>query len=154
MNIHKEIADAVLNEPEYLFTVTYKQWGFIKRSKPVYLKGATASTLLKVAGLIEALKSQSDKAGESAQVFDLIGSNIDLLVDLIATVIHNDRTPVPSYLKDAILHDFEIEELKSLAHRVYRRLGVEPFFGIMELVHEFRIIAPPSTRQAPKAHGA
>lgn len=157
----KEIAKAVLNEPELLFTITEnvkaKKWGFIPQVKQiqhdVFLTGATAHTLLKVAGLIEDLKVKSEKESVQAQMYDLINSNADNLIRFLAIVIHNKPTPVPEYLTNALMNDFSMEQLHSLNKVVYGRLGVESFFAFMELIHEFQIIQNPKTQTEAKAHG-
>lgn len=161
MSNKKEIAKAVLNEPEFLFTVTErvktKKWGAIIRTTEiqhdVYVTGATAHTLLKVAGLIEELKIKSEKESAQAQMYDLINSNMESLVQFLAIVIHNKPTPVPHWLTQSLMNDFSMEQLQELNKTVYGRLGVESFFEFMELIHEFQIVQSPKGQQEAKAPG-
>lgn len=153
MPIERKISSAVLDQPIHLCNIYEKKWYGRKVEHEIHITGATASTLFLVSGLIASLKVRSDKKGESSQVFDLVGSNLPNIIQFLSIVIHNKPGTPPKWLKNGLMTQFSIKELKQMTGVVYGRLGVEDFFGIMELVHEFQIVESPNRTPEAKAHG-
>lgn len=155
--IKQRIVQAVLDEPELVGTIKMPRITLLERlrlkspeKRELYITGATPATMYKISALIGGLKTKSDKEGTSAKVYDIIHSNIGTLVKFVAIAIHNKKGDPPEWLLDALHHQFPIEKLKHIADIAYRRLGVEPFFGIMGLVREIDLLNDP---QETEAHG-
>lgn len=153
----ERIVQAVIDEPEYVGAINMPRKTLLERlrlknpqQRKIYISGATPSTMYRISTLVGSLKTKSDKEGTSAKVYDLIASNIKTLVRFCALSIHNKKGDPPSWLLDALENQISTEELQRIADIAYRRLGVEPFFGIMGLVREIDLL---SDTQGTAAHG-
>lgn len=155
--MRNKIVEAFLDEPEKVAVIDMPRRGILQllrlkppQKKELYMTGATPATMYKISALIGSLKTKSNKEGTSAKVYDIIHSNIGTLVKFVAIAIHNKKGDPPEWLLDALQHQLPIEKLKHIADIAYRRLGVEPFFGIMGLVREIDLL---SEAQETEAHG-
>lgn len=110
------------------------------KTKPVELIYSLSSmlTFQRISELVLSLTT----GGESH--FELYNSNSTTMAAIIATAIHNDPSPVPSELVDAILKNFTNAELHNTAQKVYRGLDYTPFYNTMEL---FLNLMPTDTRE-------
>lgn len=135
----KAIIEAVLDEPILLATVVekHKWWKFKKPTKhDLYIKGATASTMYKITELLLSLKLKSNEKDDEGQLYDLMHSNVNHIVKFLSIAIHNSKGNPPANLVNLLENNFSLEQLQAMASIAYRRLGIEPFFGIMALLRE------------------
>lgn len=143
-----KIIEAVLDEPVLLASVKVKEkWWKKAKTRDLYLKGATASTMYKITELLLSIRTTSKVQDSEGQIYDLMNANIKHVVRFIAIAIHNDKGTPPKWLEDALENQFSVEELKAMSVAAYRRLGIEPFFGIMGLLRnpELKMIDTPET---------
>lgn len=140
--MQKEIIEAVLDEPVLLATVKQDRTWFdrllFRKEKETNLsiKGATASTMFKITELLLSIKQTSEVKDSEGQVYDLMNSNINHVVQFLAIAIHNAKGDPPESLLSILNNNFTIEQLQAMASVAYRRLGIEPFFGIMGLLRK------------------
>lgn len=154
--MQKEIIEAILDEPVLLATVkpkrTWRDRILFRTPKEtsLYIKGATASTMFKITELLLSIKQTSDVKDNEGQIYDLMNSNIKHIVQFLAIAIHNAPGNPSPELIHTLNNRFTIEQLQAMASVAYRRLGIEPFFGIMGLLRspELKIVSTPD-RTAP-----
>ncbi|MDP3561730.1 MAG: hypothetical protein Q8R83_06105 [Legionellaceae bacterium] len=140
----KQEINSILDEPIDLGTVEVpcRGWkrllevlGILKpRTERLILKGATASTMLRITSMIEDLVVESKRKGGDLQMYHLINANIVTICEIIAVAIHNRPGPPPQWMSDAILNQMPQARIRIIMKDVYGRLGVEDFFDTLGLI--------------------
>lgn len=138
----KEVYTAILNEPLVLGTITVKEprafWFPRVRSVELVLTGATASTMYKIVAIMEDLKATGEGDSDELAMYDIIVSNSDAMIKIIALALHNKPTPVPTYLP-LELGKLPWLQLKGYMNEVYRRLGIEDFFDCLASIRSLNV---------------
>lgn len=145
----------IIDEPVPIKTIKLKRtwWQRVTR-KPaktiqLTLSRSTTRTAYKITKLVKSLQTTAED-----NLLDLIHDNAHTMALVIATAVHNrNDIPLPDYLVDAILDNFNNEELKEASERVYRGLDVENFFGSMALLKGLQIVKdiPETTASQPSS---
>lgn len=132
--------EAILNESTILAEVEVKRpfLFFFKRSERVVLeiKGATADTMYRIVSMIEELAEPVDNS--ESDMYNMINSNTDLMISIIAQAIHNKPSSPPQWLLNS-LRKLPWLTLKGYMSVAYRRLGIEDFFGCMGLIKSLNV---------------
>lgn len=143
--MQKEIIEAVLDESDLIGSIKMPPrniseriliWLRIKKPemRNLYIKGATAHTMFQISKLLLSLQRSSNEQLDEFKIYDLMQSNVSKIVMFIAISVHNSKGNPPDWLIDGLETQFEVEDLKAMVSVAYRRLGIEPFFGIMALL--------------------
>lgn len=143
----REISNVFTDVPVSVGSVKIPKWGWLGR------KLGFARTLeLQVHGLpagkVEMIGAELfDMLGEDAisgknqsdQINLLLKNNIQPIIRIVALAVSRG-TPLPSKdLEDAIKFQLTNAQLLNAFQEVYRRLDLEPFFGIMVLAKSLKL---------------
>lgn len=148
--MHREILEVINDEPQQIKTITLpplniwqKMLQSLRLKKPkrlsLELRGVKLRSFQKLCLLILDLNNTSEYEGTDS-MFDIGQANAFKMAAIIATAIHNDKTPPPEYLIDAILDNFNNAEIRVIVEEVYRRLDMENFFGSMASLRELPVV--------------
>lgn len=159
MFIMIDLLAPVLNEPEPVKTIQvdiepkgwYRLLCTLRLAKPrtrtveLIYTYSTMHTFQRITELMSRLKTDIE-AGH----MDFYNFNAPILAAVIATALHNNPSPVPSELVDAVMQNFTNDELHKTAQKVYRGLDYTPFYDtLVLLVNLMPNDTPETTVQTP-----
>ena len=143
----REIANTFTDEPVSIGSVRIPKWGWLGKKL-----GFTRTLELQVHGLpagkVEMIGAELfDMLGEDAisdknqsdQINLLLKNNIDPIVRVVALGCSRGSRKSSPELEKAIKFQFTNAQLLIAFQEVYRRLDLEPFFGIMVLAKSLKL---------------
>lgn len=146
----ENIVNGVINTPEKIGTVKVSRgWLMPKENRDLVIEGVTLGTLYRMSAIINQMKTKTEKKGLDA-IFHVVETNSNQIVEIIALAIHNKKGDPPKWLFDALNYEFTFEQLTKIFNRIYGRLDVQGFFGIMGSIREINILNDTQETEAPK----
>lgn len=146
--------NGVLNAPEKIGTVKVSRgWFMPSEDRDLVITGVTLATLLRMSAVVNKMPTKTDKEGVD-RIFHFIEANASQIIEVIALAIHNKKGDPPGWLYDSLANQFSIDQLKTIFNRIYGRLDVQSFFGIMGLVREINVLNDTPETEAPGQQSA
>lgn len=148
------IVNGVVDTPEKVGTILVSRGWFMPKEKhELVISGCTPGTLYRISAIINRMKAKTEKKGID-KIFDIVEANTRDLVEVIALGIHNKKGDPPKWLRDALMDEFSFGQLEAIFKRVYGRLDVSTFFGIMGSIREINILTDTQEIEVPKPQSA
>ena len=90
--------------------------------------------MYKITELLLEVSSKSDVEDDDGKMYDIMNRNVGHTIRFLSIAIHNSDSEPPAWLVKALDTQFNMDQLQAMSKAAYRRLGIQPFFGIMGLL--------------------
>ncbi len=143
----QEIAEVFTEQPIAIGTVRVPVWGrlgkMLRLSRIVHLE-IKSIPVGKVQLIGAALKNMVgadgiDGLSQSDQINKLLADNVEPLVTVVGLACTSGKQMPSPHLINAIASQMSMRQLEYAVNQVYRRLDLEPFFGILSLAKSLNI---------------
>lgn len=143
----QEIAEVFTEQPSPIGIVRVPIWGRIGvalrlyRKIPLEIKAIPVGKVQLIGAALKNMVGSDELAGlsQSDQINKLLADNVAPLVTIVALACTSGSKMPSSHLINAIGAQMSMRQLEYAINQVYRRLDLEPFFGILSLAKSLNL---------------
>jgi len=152
----QEIAEVFTEQPIAIATVRLPRWGRLGKLLRLYrkvdleIKSIPVGKVQLIGAALKNMAGASALEGlsQSDQINKLLADNVAPLVTIVALACTRGKQMPSPDLINAIASQMSMRQLEFAINQVYRRLDLEPFFGILSLAKSLNLSLFPD-QEAP-----
>lgn len=143
----QEIANAFTEQPTPIGVVRVPRWGRfgaairLYRTVPLEIKAIPVGKVQLIGAALKDMVGADGLVGlsQSDQINKLLADNVGPLVTIVALACTSGKQMPSPAMIDAIASQMSMRQLEFAINQVYRRLDLEPFFGILSLAKSLNL---------------